>query len=143
MGKTKRLRSKPKLPAREIKPPNRPSKFRQWSDVSMKDAMKAVHDGKMSINRAAVEHGVPPTTLKDRLYIVNSLMGTTKMRLGNMNTPVVCTPLTYHQVMISPLLPQPKLRLQPLLLPQVGTRPQTQPIPAPYHLCPPPQRSPA
>ena len=67
MGKPKRLRSNPKLPAREIKPPNRPSKFRQWSDVSMKEAMKAVHDGKMSINRAAVEHGVPPTTLKDRL----------------------------------------------------------------------------
>ena len=67
MGKPKRLRTNPKLPAREIKPPNRPSKFRQWRDVSMKEAMKAVHDGKMSINRAAVEHGVPPTTLKDRL----------------------------------------------------------------------------
>ena len=35
MGKPKRLRSNPKLPAREIKPPNRPSKFCQWSDLSM------------------------------------------------------------------------------------------------------------
>ena len=55
------------LPDREIKPPNRPAKLCQWSNKSMKEALKAVHDGKMSINRAAVEHGVPPTTLKDRL----------------------------------------------------------------------------
>ena len=33
----------------------------------MKEAMKAVHEGKMSIDRAAVEYGMPPTTLKDRL----------------------------------------------------------------------------
>jgi len=64
MGKP---RSNPKLPGREIKPPNRLSKFCQWSDVSMKEAMKAVHDGKISINRAAVEHSVLPTTLKDCL----------------------------------------------------------------------------
>ena len=33
----------------------------------MQEAMKAVHEGKMSINRAAMEHGVPPTTPKDCL----------------------------------------------------------------------------
>ena len=42
------------LPDREIKPPNRPAKLCQRSDKSMKEALKAVHDGKMSINRAAV-----------------------------------------------------------------------------------------
>ena len=35
--------------------------------ISMQEAIKAVHEGKMSINRAAMEHAVPPTTLKDRL----------------------------------------------------------------------------
>ena len=67
MGKPKQLRSNPKLPDRKIKPPNHLSKFCQWSDASMKEAMKAVHNGKMPINHAALEHGVPPTTLKDRL----------------------------------------------------------------------------
>ena len=67
MGKPKRLRSNPKLPAREIKPPSGPSKLCQWSDLSMQEAIKAVHEGKMSINRAAMEHTIPPTTLKDCL----------------------------------------------------------------------------
>ena len=55
MGKPKRLRSNPKLPAREIKPTNPPSNLCQWSDLSMQEAMKAVHEGKMSINHAAIE----------------------------------------------------------------------------------------
>ena len=55
MGKPKWLRSNPKLPPREIKLPNCPSKLCQWSDLSMQEAMKAVHEGKMSINRAAME----------------------------------------------------------------------------------------
>ena len=59
MGKPKRLRSNPKLPAREIKLPNSPSKFCQWSDLSMQEVMKAVHEGKMSINREiAIKKGV-------------------------------------------------------------------------------------
>ncbi len=33
----------------------------------MLEAMKAVQNGVMSANRAAVEYGVPKTTLKDRL----------------------------------------------------------------------------
>ena len=33
----------------------------------MQEAMKAVHEGKMSINRAAMEYAVLPTTLKDHL----------------------------------------------------------------------------
>ncbi len=33
----------------------------------MIEAMKAVKDGKMGVNRAALEHGVPKTSSKDRL----------------------------------------------------------------------------
>ncbi len=46
---------------------NRPAKLRCWSNESMLQAMEAVRTGKTGVNRAALEHGVPPTTLKDRL----------------------------------------------------------------------------
>jgi len=46
--------------------PHRPKKYKQWTDVSMQGAMKAVTEG-MGINRAAMEFGVPKTTLKDRI----------------------------------------------------------------------------
>ena len=46
---------------------NRPAKLRTWSNDSMLQAMDAVKSGKMGVNRAAVEHGVPRTTLKDRI----------------------------------------------------------------------------
>ena len=58
------------LPGRNGKPsnkPNRPSKLRQWSDETMRAAMNSVQEGVMSINRAAIEHGVPTTSLKDRI----------------------------------------------------------------------------
>lgn len=45
----------------------RPKKYRNWSDVSMAGAMQAVIEGRMGVNRAAEEYGVPKTTLKDRL----------------------------------------------------------------------------
>ncbi len=45
---------------------NRPKKYRAWTDESMTGAMKAVHEG-MGVNRAALEYGVPRTTLKDRI----------------------------------------------------------------------------
>ena len=70
MGKPKRLRSNPKLPRRNDKAhnkANRPSKLREWSDEAMRAAMSSVQGGEMSINRAAIEHGVPKTTLKDRM----------------------------------------------------------------------------
>ncbi len=38
-----------------------------WSNHSMLQAMAAVKDGSMGINMAAIVHGVPRTTLKDRL----------------------------------------------------------------------------
>ena len=46
---------------------NRPAKLRCWTDDSMLKAMEAVKEGKMGVNRAALEHGVPRTTLKDRI----------------------------------------------------------------------------
>ena len=55
------------LPPTEHKPSNRHAKLHSWSDVSMLRAMEAVKDGSMVVNRAALEHGVPRTSLKDRL----------------------------------------------------------------------------
>ena len=51
--------SNPKLPAREIKPANHPTTLCQWSDLSMQKVIEAVHEGKMSINCAGMEHCVP------------------------------------------------------------------------------------
>ena len=41
-------------------------KRKQWSNESMEAALKAVKDG-MGVNKAAELHGVPKTTLKDRV----------------------------------------------------------------------------
>ncbi len=49
------------------KRPRRGETRKQWSDASMLAAMEAVSNGTMSINKAALLHGVPKTTLKDRL----------------------------------------------------------------------------
>ena len=46
---------------------NRPAKLRIWSNQAMLQAMETVKSGYMGMNRAAIEHGVPRTTLKDRL----------------------------------------------------------------------------
>ena len=46
---------------------NIPGKLRLWEDDSMTSAMDAVFTGTMGINCAALEYGVPPTTLKDRV----------------------------------------------------------------------------
>ena len=47
---------------------NRPVKLRLWRDDAMTHAMDAVYSGALGINRAALEYGVPPTTLKDRIH---------------------------------------------------------------------------
>ena len=54
-------------PESQHKASNRPAKLRIWSNQSMLQAMEAVKSGSMGMNRAAIEHGVPRTTLKDRL----------------------------------------------------------------------------
>ncbi len=54
-----------------IPPPpksNRPLKRKQWTDEQMEAAIRAVQSSSaVSINRAAKDHNVPVTTLKDRL----------------------------------------------------------------------------
>ena len=48
-------------------PPAKRAKRRQWTENQMDMAINAVKSGKSGVNRAAKDHGVPPTTLKDRL----------------------------------------------------------------------------
>ena len=60
-------RKRKRRPKGPPKPNNRPKKYRKWDDESMSGAIKSVMDGKMGINRAADQYGVPRTTLKDRL----------------------------------------------------------------------------
>ena len=48
-------------------PANRPKTLRRWSDESMLQAIEAVRAGTMGANKAARTHGVPASTLKDRL----------------------------------------------------------------------------
>ena len=54
-------------PESQHKASNRPAKLRIWSNQSMLRAMETVKSGYMGMNRAAIEHGVSQTTLKDRL----------------------------------------------------------------------------
>lgn len=62
-GRPRRVRSKSSLPVVNT-PPVR-VKRKQWSNESMLAAMEAVKNG-TSVSRAALEHGVPRTTLQDR-----------------------------------------------------------------------------
>ena len=54
-------------PESQHKASNRPAKLRIWSNQSMLQAMETVKSGYMGMNRTAIEHGVPRTSLKDRL----------------------------------------------------------------------------
>ena len=47
--------------------PKRPTKRKQWTEDQMLAALDAVIKDGLSGNRAAILHGVPPSTLKDRL----------------------------------------------------------------------------
>ena len=49
-----------------LRSPAKKVKRRQWTDTQMKADLEAVASGSL-VNRAAVDHGMPPTTLKDRL----------------------------------------------------------------------------
>ena len=42
----------------------RPSTYRDWSDISMREALDAIHNG-MSVSKASVMYGIPRTTLND------------------------------------------------------------------------------
>ena len=54
-------------PAIIVRSPVKKSKRKQWTNEQMIAAMEAVETGESGINRAAVDHGVPKTTLKNRL----------------------------------------------------------------------------
>ena len=43
-----------------------PKNYKKWTDKAMQGALKAIAEG-MGVNRAAMEYGVPRTTLKDRV----------------------------------------------------------------------------
>ena len=47
--------------------PNRSNKRKKWSSEQMMAAMESASIGDISINRAAELHGVPRTTLQDRM----------------------------------------------------------------------------
>ena len=47
--------------------PNLKKRRKLWSDEAMVNAMAAVQSGEMGVNKAALEYGVPKTTLKDRI----------------------------------------------------------------------------
>ena len=60
-------RRKAAFDAEDEKENKRPKRYKEWSDVSMENALRAVKEGEMGVNRAALEFGIPKTTLKDRL----------------------------------------------------------------------------
>ena len=45
----------------------RPQEYQKWSEQSMSGGIKAVIDGRMGVNRAADQYGIPRSTLKDRV----------------------------------------------------------------------------
>ena len=57
---------KRRKPLADISNDNPKKKRKMWSNESMINAMEAVRSG-MGVNRAALEYGVPKTTLKDRI----------------------------------------------------------------------------
>ena len=66
--KTKRLnRRKRSISAPPVlQSPAKRARRKRWSNEQMEAAIKAAKSGS-GVNRAAIDHGIPPTTLKDRL----------------------------------------------------------------------------
>ena len=64
-----------------ITPAAKRTKRKQWTE----DQMEAVKSWKSGINRAAIDHGIPPTTLKDRLSgrVQNSTPGPVRYLSNN------------------------------------------------------------
>ena len=63
-NRLKRKRSKSSPPV--LEPPVKRQRRKRWTKVQMGEAIKSAKSGR-GINRAAIEHGIPPPTLKDRL----------------------------------------------------------------------------
>ena len=60
-GQRKRKRSLPD----QSPGSNRPKKYRKWNEESMREAIQAVTEGKLAVNRAADQYTIPRSTLKD------------------------------------------------------------------------------
>jgi len=56
-----------KSQSKELTTRRRLKRLHQWNDKSMSRALELVATDKMGINKAALECGVPSTTLKDRI----------------------------------------------------------------------------
>ena len=67
MSSEERRNKENRPPKKKRKPAKRPTKLWDWTNEAMVRAMDAVKRGEMGVNRAALEHGVPRTSLKDRL----------------------------------------------------------------------------
>ena len=61
-----RRKSQPSPPSTSNPAPRPSVNRKQWTDQQMEAAMKAVEGGK-GINKAAGDHGVPATTLQNRV----------------------------------------------------------------------------
>ena len=47
--------------------PRQSTKRKKWTEEGMKKAIEAVETGERGVNRAALDHGIPKSTLKDRI----------------------------------------------------------------------------
>ena len=50
-----------------LRSPRAKVKWKQWTNEQMEQSMSAVRSGQSGVNGAALDHGIPRTTLKDRL----------------------------------------------------------------------------
>lgn len=64
---TRHTKSTPATRCRSRQTPFTSTKRRQWHDTSMAAAMEAMKKGSMSMNKTALLHGVPRSSLQDRL----------------------------------------------------------------------------
>lgn len=64
----KNLRKKAvRRPKKKMNTVNRPKKLCQWTYEQMRHAMEGIMSGELRVNRSALQHGIPRTTLKDRI----------------------------------------------------------------------------
>ena len=68
--------------------PQRPTKYRDYSSTSMDKACEAVKTGKMSLRRAAIDFGVPRSTLYDKVSVKATLKGVGKKRYSRMKKKI-------------------------------------------------------
>ena len=62
----RRSKSAPPSISTAVKP-RQSTKRKKWTEEGMKKAIEAVETGESGVNRAALGHGIPKSTLKDRI----------------------------------------------------------------------------